>query len=448
MLMLSIPEKHAIVIGAGIGGLTAATAIAAHFDRVTLIERDDLPPAAVARRGTPQAQHAHGLLAGGLIALNELFPGIEADIERAGAVRAQAGSLRLEQPGFDPFPQRDLGYSSYFLSRPLLELIVRRRTLQQENIRLYMNSRVIEISATGPDCEVSGVKFEDSDGHAQTLPAKLVVDASGRGSLTLSLLDRLGLPRPEETEIGIDMSYSTLVFDGPMRLPAAANGVLHVPLAPDNSRGAAFFPMEHDRWILSIVSGHGHLTPGDLNGFMSHVDGLRTPTIRDAVAGMTPTGEIARFLLPCSTRRYFERLEQFPSGLVAIGDAICRFNPAFGQGMSVAAQEAVVLKRLLDGGAGEKHAPQFAKDFFRALPEILETPWNVALFDFIYPKTRGARPEGLAAMLHFSAALDRLAAQDPHVHKIQSEVWDLVRPRAALLVPEIADRIAPLIQST
>lgn len=438
--MFDASKAHAIVIGAGISGLTAAKAIAGHFDRVTVIERDKLPSEAVTRRGTPQAPHAHALLAGGLIALKDLFPDIEVDIERAGAVRVDAGTLRLERPGFDPFPQRDLGYSSYFLSRPLLELIVRRHTLRQENIDLCTNCRVVEISAAGSDHEVSGVRFEDGDGHAQTVPADLVVDASGRGSLTLGLLDRLGLPRPEESEIGIDISYSTLVFEGPMRSHAASNGVLHVPNAPECNRGAAFFPMENNRWILSIGS-RGDLAPGDLKGFMGHVDGLRTSTIRDAISGMTPTSEIARFLLPCSMRRYFERLGQFPTGLIAIGDAICRFNPAFGQGMSVAAQEAVVLKGLLDAMPGQRPTEQIARSYFHTVSTILETPWNVALFDLAYPQTRGLRPDGLSEMLQFNAALDLLAARDPNVHKIQSEVWDLVRPHSDLFVPEILERL-------
>ena len=53
-------------------------------------------------------------------------------------------------------------------------------------------------------------------------------------------------------------------------------------------------------------------------------------------------GEIARHVLPCNLRRHFERISEFPSGLLPIGDAICRFNPIFGQRISVAAQEAVM----------------------------------------------------------------------------------------------------------
>jgi hypothetical protein len=116
--------RQAVVVGAGMAGLTAARALADHFEQVIVLERDALPAHAAHRAGTPQARHVHALLASGQHTLGQLFPGIEGDLERAGAVPLRAGlDIRLERPGFDPFPQRDLGWSSYSLSRPLVELI-------------------------------------------------------------------------------------------------------------------------------------------------------------------------------------------------------------------------------------------------------------------------------------------------------------------------------------
>ena len=50
--------KQAVVIGAGIGGLTAAGALADRFDQVVVLERDTLPSEPTHRAGTPQARHA------------------------------------------------------------------------------------------------------------------------------------------------------------------------------------------------------------------------------------------------------------------------------------------------------------------------------------------------------------------------------------------------------
>jgi len=143
--------KQAIVVGAGMGGLTAAKAVAPHFERVIVFDRDALPDAPAPRPGTPQARHTHGLLAGGHRALECLFPGIELDLVEAGAVRMRVRrDLRLEAPGFDPFPQRDLGFDQFGLSRPALERICRRRVERERNIEFRPRTRVTELTAS-PD---------------------------------------------------------------------------------------------------------------------------------------------------------------------------------------------------------------------------------------------------------------------------------------------------------
>src|SRR5580700_3726691 len=129
--------KQAVVIGAGMAGLTAAGALADRFDQVVVLERDALPAEPTYRAGTPQARHLHALLLSGQRALSELFPGFEQDLARAGAVPLRVGlDVRMERPGYDPFPQRDLGWFSYAVSRPTIECAVRRRVESLANITL------------------------------------------------------------------------------------------------------------------------------------------------------------------------------------------------------------------------------------------------------------------------------------------------------------------------
>src|SRR5258708_30828672 len=118
--------KRAVVIGGGMAGLTAAVALADRFDQVVVLERDTLPAEPTYRAGTPQARHVHALLLSGQRALSELFPGFEQDLAQAGAVPLRAGlDVRAERPGYDPFPQRDLGWIRYAGSRPAIERAVR-----------------------------------------------------------------------------------------------------------------------------------------------------------------------------------------------------------------------------------------------------------------------------------------------------------------------------------
>jgi 2-polyprenyl-6-methoxyphenol hydroxylase-like FAD-dependent oxidoreductase len=245
--------KQAVVIGAGMGGLAAAGALADHFEQVVVLERDTLPSEPTHRAGTPQARHVHALLLSGQRALSELFPGFEQDLARAGAVRLQAGlDPRLETPGYDPFPQRDLGWCVYSASRPTIERVVRHRVEGLANIMLRQRCRVTEVLASPNGEAVTGVRCENGKGASETIAADLVVDASGRGAPTLALLQSIGRPLPEETTIGIDLSYSTCVFAVPDDAPAEWKGVITFAQAPHNRRGGILFPLEGNRWMATL----------------------------------------------------------------------------------------------------------------------------------------------------------------------------------------------------
>jgi 2-polyprenyl-6-methoxyphenol hydroxylase-like FAD-dependent oxidoreductase len=447
--MTTLLGQHAIVVGAGIGGLTAAKALSSYFGNVTVLERDALPTAPLVRTGTPQARQIHVLLRGGLDALVEFFPEIETDLERAGAVRVRVGSQSLvELPGFDPFPQRDLGFDYLCMTRPLVEFVVRRFVEQAGNIALKSRCRVTQFLESSDRTGVSGVRYDDANGQNKELTANFIVDASSRGALTLEMLDKIGLPRPQETEIGIDLRYATAMFEIPPSAPCNWRAVLHRPTA-QSGRGGLLVPIENNYWQVNLTSMHGQAVPESVGDFIAFAKTLRTQTIHDAIEGALPIGRIHRFAFPCSIRRRFETLESFPHRLLPLGDVICRFNPAFGQGMSVAAQEVVTLKRLFEARTFDADPLKgLAKSFFAAIQGFLAAPWATAENDFIYEKTRGQRPNDFQQRLKFSSALQRVAAEDATVHQIMSEVTHLMKPPSALRDPQIVGRVRALMAAS
>src|SRR5262245_42772410 len=222
--MSKLIGKQAVVVGAGIAGLTAARSLADHFERVLILERDALGVDPEDRAGIPQGRHVHGLLRGGQNAFAELLPGFERDLAAGGAVLMRSGlDMRVERPGFDPFPQRDLGISSYAMSRPLLELTARRLVQAHARVEIRPRCRVQGLVTSGP--AVTGVQYAAADGQTETLSADLVIDASGRGTLTLDTLSAMGAVRPEETEIGVDLHYATAVYDIPGDAPGDWKGL-------------------------------------------------------------------------------------------------------------------------------------------------------------------------------------------------------------------------------
>lgn len=448
--MLACIGKQAVVVGAGMAGLTAARSLVDFFERVIVLENDALPKQATYRPGTPQSRHVHVLLAGGLQALSRLFPGFEESLSQAGAVRLRMGyDYRREFPGYDPFPQRDLGIPIYSMTRPSLELTVRKRLGEYRNVEVRENCRAQEF-IWGADPTVTAVRYQDAQGKAETLPADLVIDASGNGNLTFALLHSLGWSLPEETSIGIDIGYATAFFDIPKDAPPDWMGVLTLPDYPRDKRGALMLPVEGNRWILTLGGRYDEKPPADWDSWLRFAQQLRTPTVYNAIRHAKPVSEIARFVFKASSWRHFEHMEKFPRALLPLGDAICRFNPVYGQGMSVAALEAEVLNSLLTAhDAGSDGLAGLVSAFFAEAAKLIDTPWwTAAIPDFIDPRTEGQRPSDLEDMLKFSAALLELAARDAAVHKLLIEVQNLLKPRSAYRDPELIRRATAMMAET
>ena len=435
--------RRAVVVGAGVAGLATAAALTEAFSEVVVLERDNLPDRPAQQRGTSQGWHAHGILTGGQIALQELFPGIGQEFLRADAVLIRASQdLREEWPNRDPMPQRDLGMISYTMSRPLIESTLRRRNLQLANVTFWPNTQVAGLEFDG-QC-VTGVRCAAAYDEAEhILQADLVVDASGRGELTGALLQTIGYKRPSDTSVGIDLYYTTAVVDIPDNAPPDWKVVITHPHAPYSSRRAVMLPIEGNRWMMTVAGRGTEKPPAEWEALLAYIKHLPTPTIHNAVKDSRPVDRLARFFLPESIWRHFEAMELFPDGLIPVGDAICRFNPVYGQGMSVAAKEAVLLRRLLrDRAAQRDPLSGLGKAFFAEAQPLIETPWTMAAIpDFVYPETRGHRPPDLERSLLVADALSRIAMRDAAVQKSAVEVWHLVKPRSVLQHPELMQRV-------
>ena len=264
----------------------------------------------------------------------------------------------------------------------------------------------------------------------------------------MALLKALGPPEIEVTEIGVDVGYASAVFDAPEPEPGGWRGVFHMPKAPESSRGAFLFPLEGRRWLIGIGGRGDQRPPTDIDGFMAFLKALRTPTLYDATRRAKRISEIYGFNVPANVRRHFERLPRFPRGLIPIADAVCRFNPLYGQGMSVAALEARLLDQLLERRKGSADPLEnLAPAFFEEIQPLLATPWSVSESDFIFPQTRGVRPPDIDRRLQYGMALLALAAQDAEVHKTMVEVNSLLRPGTALREPQLASRVMALMQA-
>jgi 2-polyprenyl-6-methoxyphenol hydroxylase-like FAD-dependent oxidoreductase len=219
----SVGTRQALVIGGGIAGLLAARVLTDHFDRVTIVERDHLPTAATFRSGVPQSRHVHALLLRGRQIMEQLFPGLEAELEAAGVPIFDQGlsGLTLFKSGWTP--RIASGLTVYACSRTLLESHIRERLIANRNVTLLHGCSVIGLTATGN--MVTGVQLRQrahqlgatSDVVAEdvVLNADFVIDASGRGSDVTAWLDALGYGTADKTTVNAFLGYATCWFQRP-----------------------------------------------------------------------------------------------------------------------------------------------------------------------------------------------------------------------------------------
>jgi 2-polyprenyl-6-methoxyphenol hydroxylase-like FAD-dependent oxidoreductase len=392
----------------------------------------------------PHDKHLHGLTGGGQQALGELFSGFEQDLIQAGAASLRvAVDLRWEIPGAELLPLRDFGRDVYGLTRPLIEFTVRQHVERLTNVVLCPNCRALEILTARLDSAVTGVCYENARGQRETLSADLIIDASGRGAPTLAVLRRLGFPMPEETEVGIDLHYATATFAIPDDPPSDWKAVATLADAPEQSRSGFMMPTEGGRWVLTLTGRHGDRPPVEPAAFMAFVRSLRTPTIYHAIKEAKLLAPIVRFAFPGGVWRHFERIRDFPRGLLPIGDSICRFNPVYGQGMSVASLEARRLQDLLRR-RGEKSEPLagLEADFFTEIRPVIESAWSLSTIqDLIYPDTTGERPADFEHQIKFLAAVGRLARRDAEIHRLMVNVQQLLVPISHYREPDFVSRV-------
>jgi 2-polyprenyl-6-methoxyphenol hydroxylase-like FAD-dependent oxidoreductase len=425
------------VIGASIGGLLAARVLSAHFDRVTVLDRDALPSGIGNRRAVPQGHHGHGLLASGRQGLAALFPGLERELLAAGAVPGDiVGNVRWFQHGYYK-AQFASGLGGILLSRPLLEGTLRRRVLQLPNVRILESTRVMGLLVEHG--VVRGVRMQPLREARMNLAADLVVDAGGRASKLPDWLDALGYGRPAVDEVTVDIGYTTRIYKRAPGQLGGDVGAIIAPTPPRQMRVGFMLAMEGDRWIVSLGGWMGHHCPPDPASFLEFAESLARPDIHDVISRAEPLTHAVTYAFPSNLRRRYERYTRFPSSLLVMGDALCSFNPLYGQGMSVATLEALALRDCLEQASS---ARDVWRPFFKAAAKIVDTPWTIAAgSDFAFEGVTGPKPAGTDAVNWYLARVHQAASTNRHVCRAFFDVANLLAPATTLFRPSVVGRV-------
>ena len=425
---------NAVVIGSGMAGLLAARVLADFYPRVTIVERDTLPENIEARKGVPQGRHAHGLLGKGQEVIEQFFPGIVSELLIQGAV---CGSGRFFSGGGYHCPV-DFGTDSLRVSRPCLEATVRTRLMSLANVQLLENCSVLGVTAAQDRQRVTGISFARGQANtpAETLPADLVIDASGRGSRAARWLEELGYAKPETEIVEVDMGYTSRFY---RRQAHHLNGdvIANIAASPASMRACGMMAQEGERWIVTLAGYFGDFPSTDEAGFLDFARSLAVSDVYDVIKTATPLTEPVTFRFPSNQWRHYEKLTRFPAGFLPIGDAICSFTPIYGQGITVAALEALSLQQCL-----RTETENLAQRFFRDMSKVVDIPWSITVGNDrrLSKQDKASSPKD-RLLGWYMPRLHVAARHDPVVSLAFRKVANLYEPPTSLLHPRIMRRV-------
>lgn len=432
---------HAVVLGASMGGLLAARVLADYYDRVTVVERDVLPDDPVNRRGVPQGRLIHACLARLTQVLEELFPGIRDDLISQGATTWDDGDFARLHVSFGGHALVRAGRATdapqiVSPSRPVLEWNVRQRVRAIPKVTFCEQHDVIGLTATPDRRRVRGARVIDrSTEHEKTLAADLVIDATGRGSRTPVFLEQLGYGRPPEDEVKVQLAYASQLVRIP---PGVINKhmIAHFP-RPGRPRMFAMLGYENNSWMIAAGTMAGHEPPRDYAEILSYAAEL-VPEVVTALRRAEPVGDVVHHRVPSNRWRRYDKMRRIPDGLLVLGDAVCSFNPIYGQGMTVAAIEATVLRDCLRrGGHG------LTRRFTGAAAKKVRVAWQTAVAsDLALPEVPGPRPLWIRINNACLEPVMTAAESDPVVAAQFMRVTAMMDAPAQLLRPAMLLRVA------
>ncbi|MBE9050674.1 FAD-dependent monooxygenase [Nostocales cyanobacterium LEGE 11386] len=445
-------ERHALVIGGSIAGLLVAQVLTKYFHRVTIIERDYLSSQPEQRPGVPQAHHLHVLLKRGLDIIEQLFPGIQTELAASGAlaINASADYLWYGLGGWSPRCSSDLNV--YSLSRNLLESMIRRRLATNNRVVFVQAATVTNLLSNPEKTQVTGVQVRQKlDDRQDTSPkqtdftADLVVDASGRNSRAPQWLEAMGYAPPKETVINSFLGYASRLYQIPENFQADWQGALVTAKAP-GTRGGVISAVEGNRWVVTLAGIGRDYPPTDDAGFLDFARSLRNPIIYEAIKSAPAISPIYAYHRTENSWRHYEKLSRLPSGFVLVGDAVCAFNPVYGQGMTTAALGALTLDECLNKQLSH-HADGnligLSQSFQKQLSKIIAVPWLMATGeDFRWQTTVGGRPNLLTQLMQMY--LDQvllLAAESAEIHRLFLEVMHLLKPPSVFFHPHVCSQV-------
>lgn len=416
------PRERSIVIGGGLAGIAAAAALVGAGHEVSLVEKDLLDgPGSGERRGVPQAEQLHNLLTCAQLGLERLLPGFGTALRSAGAGEARVGEETEVFELGERMPGRDLGMRLICAPRLLIERVARRLLLAAGGVTVHEGARALGLELS-PAGAVAGAALE-VEGERRSLPGSIVVDATGSRAAACRWLEAAGLERPGVDSVRVERWYVTAQFERPPGHVGRNRFWLVFPTSP-NTRGGLVSPSHPQRWHVSLSGGFEQPPPRTAAAMRDYAATLEAPWIAELLAAARAASKPRLFRKPRASWRRYDRVPSPLPGLLPIGDAFASLNPLFGQGVSVAARQAVGLAELL-AAEPRREVGELTSAYLERAGAAVRAAWELG--ELVDPAGQGA-----AAAPRLPDDLAALIGADAELHRLYVGAWHLVEPTSAL----------------
>ncbi|WP_180322410.1 FAD-dependent oxidoreductase [Mesobacillus foraminis] len=429
-------KKNVIVIGGGVAGKLTAKALSSFFEEVIILEADQEYKQKGPRKRTPQSHQPHIVLKKGAESIEQLFPGFKGELIKEGSpVTNFTNDLKWLHFGYvkQPF-EGDLLLNQQ--SRPLLEWILDRFVKQVTNVLFRYESTVESLLFDPNKTKVIGVELRSKgSNNREKLYADLVVDTSGFASKSRDWLSENGFEIKEE-KVKIDLVYATRCYQLKYPKKQGWKNLLYSVSYPDNPNYGSVQLVEDGQYLVT-VGGYGDKYSIATNeDFKQLVRNLPLQDVSQFIEKAEALTDVKVHRVPFQVRRRYDLAKHFPENFIVIGDANCRFDPLFAQGISVVAAEALELQKCLEREAGVHKG--FEKKLHKKIAKIIATPWDLAITEALRnPEIKGKRSFILPIKLWYTKRVFQVSAYDPEVYMRLVRVMNLVQPSTHLFHPKV-----------
>jgi 2-polyprenyl-6-methoxyphenol hydroxylase-like FAD-dependent oxidoreductase len=301
------------------------------------------------------------------------------------------------------------------------------------NVTLLQGVSVLDVVTDDSRTRVTGVRIRTAAGEEKVIASDLTVDTSGRMSRAPEWLRQLGYEPPGETVVDARLGYASRLIERRPEHERKWRAVFIQADPPGQPRSGIAFPVEGNRWVVTLCGGGGDYPPTDEAGFLAFARSLPSGEVYDLLRSTTPAVPIVAYRRTENRWRHYDRLSRQPEGFIALGDSVCAFNPVYGQGITTAALQAQALDDCLKNGS-----PLKPKAVQKKLARIVATPWSLATGEDLHYPDAGGRPSLADRLLQpYVRRVMGVSTWNPEARRTLLEVFTMMAPPQHLLRPSV-----------